>query len=422
MKIRLMFVRSLLSLLCAVGFTSAGGAQTSDDLFNPDVVTRVDLLVNSLDWEKLKADFQVNDYYPADVQWAGVTVRNVGIRSRGLGSRSGTKPGLRVDFDRYASGQRFLGLKSVILDNLTQDASGVRERIAMRFFARMGLPAPREAHIAVYVNDSYAGLYAVVESIDKDFLRRVFGANRTGTEDDGHLFEYEYSTEWFFNYPGEDLEIYAGLFDPVTHKNASIVELYAPVEAMVRAINTAPDDQFVPAVSAYLDLPLFMKHVAVQNFLADLDGVLGYAGVNNFYLYRFEDSLRSQFIAWDEDHAFYAADWPVLQGHDANILMRRAMSVPELRAAYFAALQGAAADAAGWLEQEIQQQRALVTPFMLADPVKPFANEEFEAGMEALLAFARIRPGFVRCEVARLTDEASVPSLCEAVATRRSRQ
>jgi hypothetical protein len=155
-----------------------------------------------------------------------------------------------------------------------------------------------------------------------------------------------------------------------------------------------------------------MRHVAVQNFLAQNDGMLGYAGANNCYLYRFEGSLRSQFIAWDEDNAFLAPNFPVLQGHDANALMRRAMRVPELRAAYFGALQAAAADGAAWLEQEVQLQRALVTPFMLADPVKPFGNEEFEAGVNALLAFARTRPGFVRCEVAKLTDPSSVLALC----------
>ena len=37
--------------------------------------------------------------------WNGMTVRDVGIRSRGRGSRSGNKPGLRVDFDRYRHGQ-----------------------------------------------------------------------------------------------------------------------------------------------------------------------------------------------------------------------------------------------------------------------------------------------------------------------------
>jgi spore coat protein CotH len=69
------------------------------------------------------------------------------------------------------------------------------------------------------------------------------------------------------------------LFDPVTHENGSIAELYAPLEAMLRAINEASDDRFVSTVSPYLDLPLFIKHVTVQNFLAEWDGILGYAGV-----------------------------------------------------------------------------------------------------------------------------------------------
>ena len=79
---------------------AAAFAQTSDDLFNPEVLQRIELWLNSTDWSKLKAAFQENTYYPADVTWNGQIVRNVGIRSRGLGSRSATKPGLRVDFDR----------------------------------------------------------------------------------------------------------------------------------------------------------------------------------------------------------------------------------------------------------------------------------------------------------------------------------
>ena len=57
-----------------------------------------------------------------------------------------------------------------------------------------------------------------------------------------------------------------------------------------------------------------MRHVAAQNVLAQWDGIAGYAGVNNFYLYRFEDSMRSQFILWDEDNAFRALDFPMHGG------------------------------------------------------------------------------------------------------------
>src|SRR5512139_995711 len=124
-------------------------AQTADDLFNNQELQRVDLLLHSADWAKLKENFLENEYYPADLRWNEETVRNIGIRSRGHGSRSGSKPGLRVDFDRYAGDQRFLGLKSLILDNLTQDASGIHETTAMQLMAKMGIPAPREAHASL---------------------------------------------------------------------------------------------------------------------------------------------------------------------------------------------------------------------------------------------------------------------------------
>ncbi|HEX7281496.1 MAG TPA: hypothetical protein VF239_05530, partial [Vicinamibacterales bacterium] len=74
----------------------AARAQTADDLFSRTDLQRVDLWVHSSDWAKLKAEFQTNTYYPADMTWNGITVRNVGIRSRGRGSRSPHKPGLRV--------------------------------------------------------------------------------------------------------------------------------------------------------------------------------------------------------------------------------------------------------------------------------------------------------------------------------------
>src|SRR5262245_51709758 len=98
----------VVAILMTVAIPNRSSAQSSSDFFNSDVVQRVELWVNDDDWEKLKVNFRENDYYPANVIWNGITVRNVGVRSRGLGSRSGTKPGLRVDIDRYTDSQTFL--------------------------------------------------------------------------------------------------------------------------------------------------------------------------------------------------------------------------------------------------------------------------------------------------------------------------
>ncbi len=109
--------------------------------FDGSALHEIRLTVNAKDWESLKEHFQDNTYYPADFKWNNQVVRNIGIRSRGKGSRRPNKPGLRLDFNRYTSGQTFMTLKSFILRNNSQDTTNMRERLSMLFFQRLGLVA-----------------------------------------------------------------------------------------------------------------------------------------------------------------------------------------------------------------------------------------------------------------------------------------
>jgi spore coat protein CotH len=401
---RLVFVVALAAPAAALG-------QTSDDLFNPDVLQRVELWMNSTDWAKLKASFQENTYYPADVTWNGQTVRNVGIRSRGLGSRSSTKPGLRVDFDRYSSGQQFLGLKSMVLDNLTQDHTGIKETAAMRLYARLGVPAPRATHTRLYVNGDYAGLYGLVESVDKTMIGRVFGSIGDNVQNDGYLFEYNYvlGSPWRFLYEGADLAIYKTRFDIKTNESHADTAIWGPIEELVRLVNTSSTSTFEAAVAPKLDLAGFVRYIAVQNFAAQHDGFNGYDGMNNFYLYRLENSSSHVFIAWDEDNAFLQPDFAILMRTDENALTRRVLDTPGFRAQYFSVLSEAANAAAEWLQQEMQRQFDMTSEAMLADTLKPYSNTEYMTARQTLLAFPAARVTFVRCEVARATDAPRPP-------------
>ena len=170
-------------------------AQSADDLFNPSVMQEVRLTVNTRDLRDLRARYRDDTYYAADFQWRGFRIRNVGIRSRGNASRSATKLALRVDFNRYTTGQRFLGLRSVILKNLWQDGSMMHERLAMQLFARLGQPASRESYGRLYINNEFQGLYSIVESVDRPFLERTLG------ESDGHLFSYQFTEPYRGEYP-----------------------------------------------------------------------------------------------------------------------------------------------------------------------------------------------------------------------------
>ena len=335
-------VIAFLALAAApAGAQTAEPGPTADQLFDGQVLQRVELRLHSADWTKLKENFLENEYYPADLVWNGQTVRNIGIRSRGHGSRSGAKPGLRVDFDRYASNQRFLGLRSLVLDNLTQDSSGIHETISMQLMAKMGIPAPREAHARLYVNNQYAGLYVIVESVDKGLLARVFGIVNEDTQNDGYLFEFNWNDEWRLGYLGEELWAYKDRFEAKTKESKSDEEKYRPIETLVRLINDTREDRLKDAIGSLFDLPGFMRFVAAQNFLADADGLLGTWGINNFYLYRLEGSTQHVLIAWDTDVTFWGPTFPTNEGHNDNVLMNKLMRVQEYRDIYYAELRRA---------------------------------------------------------------------------------
>jgi spore coat protein CotH len=410
-------VRQLLvgfAVLSALAGTAS--AQTADDFFSPNVLQRVELWLNSKDWDKLKQNFKENDYYPADVIWNGVTIRNAGIRSRGLGSRSSAKPGLRVDIDRYSTDQRFLGLRSFVLDNLVQDASGIRETTAMRLFARLGIPASRETHVRLFVNGTYAGLYALIESVDKDLLARIFGKIGTDTQNDGYLFEYKYNLDspWRFEYLGSPLDSYKPRLAIRTNESKSDGKIWGPIEELVRLVNTTPSASFDATVGPKLDLPAFVKYLAAQSFLAENDGFVGYAGMNNFYLYRRENSDQHVFIAWDEDNSFFSTDFPITSRLDENVLARKTLELPAYRAQFFDGVIAAAASAAAenWLSTEIERQLDLIAEAMTTDTAKPFSNADFDAARSAMLAFSAARVPFVQCEVAKQTG-ASRPPGCQ---------
>jgi hypothetical protein len=373
---------------CLVLWAVETRAQGTDAFFDDNTLHDVQLWLHGDDWLRLREAYRENTYYPADLTWNGIRLHNVGIRSRGNASRDANKPGLRVDIDRYVSGQRFLGLKSFVLDNSTQDASLLKQRLAMRVFARMGIPAPRQAHARLFVNGAYAGLYLLVESVDKDLIERAYeerSARIGRRERDGVLLDYRWIDPYYFTYLGADLAAYAARFEAQTHERASFEFLYGPLRDLTRVIDEAPDDRFVEFANRLLDVAQWVRYVAVENVLAENDGMLGFAGMNNFYLYRYDNDTVSQVIPWDKDQSFDSATRSIWENAETNALMRRAMRVPEYRALYLRTLAETAqtigapaeSDARGWLEREAGRVLAQIREAALADPAKPWTNEQF---------------------------------------------
>jgi spore coat protein CotH len=394
-----MRIRQGVTAAAAIGFTFACAAsalaQTAAELFDQNTIQEIRLSVNSRDLRTLRANTQLNTYYTADLQWKNVKVRNVGIRSRGQGSRNPIKIGLRVDMARYTTGQTLAGLSTIILDNLWQDDALIRERLAFTLFEKLGQPAPRESFCRLFINNEYQGLYTITEEIDGDFAKRVTG------ETDGTVFEFHYVFPW----RAEDLggiANYKPLFEPRTHVLDADSTLYNPIQQLFTEVNGPDDAVWRQRVEQYLDLTQFMTHVAIETFVADNDALLGAFGMNNFYLYRFQGTTKHRLFVWDKDNAFQFIGSPI-PVTDANVLFRRAMTQPDLKETYLKTLEDCARISAAdsFLSLEVDRLVAIIFDAAKADTRKQF-NDRFDEAIQFLRDFAANRPAQVLADVARI--------------------
>jgi len=376
-------------------------ALRAEALFDVQMVHELRIVMHSGDWTTLREYYMFDTYYPADVVWDGHVLRNVGVRSRGFGSRDSRKPALKVDFNRYVSGQDLAGLKGVALDNFRQDPAMVKETVSMQLFARMGVPAPRAAHVRVYVNNEYLGLFAAIELVDKTFLRAAYG------EDEGYLYDFEWDWEYRLTWLGGDPRAYASMFKAETHEKQPPEVVFGTLVQMIEAVNRSSRDAWPQALARYFDIEHLMAYTAVEAFLSDHDGLAGDWGINNFYLYRPAGSDRFQFIPWDKDVNFREPGRELEAGFEGNPLLETAMHFPRFRDAFRDAARRCAVIAAeagpgegpGWLEEEIGRQVALIRTAVREDTNKAFDDDRFEQEVAWMLAFARQRSGQVYRQV-----------------------
>jgi hypothetical protein len=344
-------------------------------------------------WQALRDNYLDNQYYAANLAVDGVAVAQVGVRSRGEGSRSEEKPGLKVEFDKYVPAQEYYGYKSLVLDNLATDASMLRERLSFLVFEAMGIAAPRNAFARLTVNGEYWGLYALVEPVSKPFLEARFG------EKSGTLFDYEWVFPYSLSWLGPATVNYVPLpFQPETNEEKQ--DVATGLVAFVQAINETPDAAFVSAMGSRIDVDRFLTHVAVENALAEADGVVGDQGLNNFYLYEYGSKNRFVFIPWDKDNTFRSGTWDLYRNLERNVLTRRLTADPAKRQVYADAVARAATSYVNprWLTPQLETAYQQVRSAAQSDTRKPFTNAQFEAAVDGVRGVVAARENDIRAQ------------------------
>ena len=383
-------VRRRLALTLAVAAVAAAGtasAQSRDPIFDQSRLHEVRLVMEPNDWAALRQNFRSNQFYATNVSLDGEVVQQVGVRSRGKGSRSGTKPGLLLDFNKYVTNQQFHGMKRLVLDNQIQDNTFLKEPLSYVVFEAMGIASPQISYARVTVNDEYWGVYWIIENIGKDFLRARFG------EDAGNLYEYDYVDDWRFTVRGDGTQrsYVPGPFKPETNEENNDS---SPLARFVDHANTASTTGFGATMGQYIDVNKWLTHVAVENALAGSDGVVGQQGMNNFYLYQAGGGGKFVLIPWDQDTTFVSATWPIEFGLDTNVLIRKLVADPALKQVYLEAVKRTAAVALNpaVLLPKIEAYYTLIREAVLSDTKKPFTNEEFEQGVQGMRGMVAARP------------------------------
>src|SRR4051794_5604034 len=90
--------------VCTIGLllaSSAFGQPPGDDFFDDTVIHDIRINVDPGDWAALRNNYLEDTYYHADISSGTLAAADVGIRSRGRGSRSPDKPNLDVNVDKY---------------------------------------------------------------------------------------------------------------------------------------------------------------------------------------------------------------------------------------------------------------------------------------------------------------------------------
>jgi spore coat protein CotH len=236
----------------------------------------------------------------------GKTLKDVGIRYKGnytyMATSRALKKSFKIDLDKHVDGQKLDGLSKLNLNCGVSDPTMAREAFAYAYFRAAGVPAPRTsfAEVLLTVPDKYdnelVGVFTLVEQVNKTFLKHHFKDGK------GMLLKPE-GLQGGLTYLGKDWKAYESKYKP---KNSPGEAEKKRLIAFTSLISNGSDAAFEKEIGSYLDVDAFLRFLAVNALLSNLDSYLGYG--HNFYLYLVPSTKKFVFIPWDLDLSL--ATWP----------------------------------------------------------------------------------------------------------------
>jgi MYXO-CTERM domain-containing protein len=270
-------------------------------LFDVGRISRIDVELDDDALEILRAE-HLTDYPRSKVRGQvvvdGESVGDVGVRLRGaLGSFTSIdeKPKLELDFNEF-SGERFHGLESLMLNNMREDCTSVREVAAYAAYAHAGVPTPRTGYAQVFVNGQDYGLYLVLEAEDDRFLKRTF------SDRGGRLYDGKYAWGGFML---KTLDFDRGRDDWFDLEEGEPNDWLDIKRVSAEVANARETGVMGPDLWDDVDWERLIRQFVVEDFVGNEDGYLSFT--NNYRLY-FQPHGSMVMIPWDADATFVLSE------------------------------------------------------------------------------------------------------------------
>jgi hypothetical protein len=308
-------------------------------------------------------------YSPALLSIDGTAIGTIGIRHKGFNSwwNSVKKP-IKIDLNRY-SDLAYDGLVKFNLHNGSGDPSFIRESISYSLLRSLGIPAPRTAYAKVFIDDTYFGLYHLVEQIDNTYLDAHVGNH------EGNLYVQEskgaggFGLDWI----SDDQQDYYDSLELENHQNDND---WSFLIHFLDVLNHAPENTFRQDIQTVFDVSEYLQILAFDVAINNMDWY-GNSG-RNYYLA--EGNGKFHWLPWDYNLSWREDAQPInIKADEYSVLIQRILKDPQFYEAflrkYCAILplfESTSFD--GLVDDEVSRIESL----MEIDPYLDFPHEAFQ--------------------------------------------
>ena len=136
-------------------------------------VLDIQIIADEIEWSQMLENATAEEYIPATIIIDGEKLETVGIRPKGNSSLSmvaqddtSDRYSFKLEFDHYVSGQTWLGLDKIVINNMQGDSTYMKEYLSYDIMNYVGVETPLYTFANISDNGQTGGFYLAVEAFE----------------------------------------------------------------------------------------------------------------------------------------------------------------------------------------------------------------------------------------------------------------